>query len=71
MIKDHKEEPVDDFNSNWRKNYNAFLVSALVADNEAKSYTVLGALCVDNFKGNFDDRITHNILASIIQKKSR
>lgn len=55
----------DNSNSNWRKYYNACLVSGIVADNDAKSYTVLGALCVDNFKGNFDDKITHNILASI------
>ena len=57
----------DNSNSNWRKEYNACLVSALsVVDIEERDYNIfIGALCVDNFKGGFDDQITHNALATI------
>lgn len=44
-------------NKNWRKSYNACLVVPIRILEKAKTYSVLGFICVDNFKGNFDDKI--------------
>lgn len=55
----------DNVNAKWQDYYNGCLVSALVAGYDEELYTVMGALCVDNFKGNFDGELTHNTLASI------
>lgn len=53
-------------NPDWKRFYNACLVAPLriVEDEAAKKYNMLGFICVDNFKGCFDEGLSVNIMAS-------
>lgn len=62
----------ENLNSYWQKYYNACMVSALavastevVNGNRITYNKAIGAICVDNFIGNFDNNITHDFLAAI------
>jgi len=60
----YKEKTYNNINRKWSEYYNACLVVPIrLIINKDLSY-MLGFICVDNFKGNFDDKIAVDILAS-------
>lgn len=64
-LKNNKD--YENLNSYWSKYYNACLVSALaIAEDVGSEYNmIVGAICIDNMNGGFDDDLTHNFLATI------
>lgn len=59
-----KEITYSNINKKWSKYYNACLVVPIRLIISKHSSNVIGFICVDNFEGNFDDRIAVDILAS-------
>ena len=61
------EKTYNNMNPNWEKAYNATLVVPISFPVSSKEggQIIVGFICVDNFKGGFNEEITYNLLASI------
>jgi len=66
-----KEQSYTNLNNNWRRFYNATLVAPLRINlndskfGEDQFLNVIGFVCIDNKKGNFDTRASIEVMASI------
>jgi len=66
-----KETTYINLNKDWNKYYNATLVCPIRMEiiedeeDEYSDYSVLGFICIDNMKGNLNNKICINLLASI------
>lgn len=64
-----EEHSYTNLNTEWQEYYNATLVVPISlpvdGSSQSQSSVIIGFLCVDNMKGNFDEKITRNILSSI------
>jgi len=63
-----EEKSYTNLNPEWSDYYNATLVvpiSLPIQGESNQSIIMIGFLCVDNMKGNFDDKVAGNILAAI------